>query len=165
MSFLVSLDLLAVSNPGFGCICHSCRYLFPLLDRFLFIPLLFKEPHFFYEFEGAYVLEQIFNLLIVRLLEVGVLLVGEIEFFLVLLMHFRGLLLVQQVVLLQIRVILFLRFTHLLFVVGHSFLVLLFPFLVVGVDDGLHALGCLGQALRRQRLVLRCRRILTFRFM
>ena len=117
MNICVSLDLLTVSNPGFGCICHSCRYLFPLLDRFLFIPLLFKEPHLLYEFEGAYVLEQIFYLLIVRLFEVVVLLVGEIELFLVLLLHFRGLLLVQQVVLLQIRLVLLLSFTHLALVI------------------------------------------------
>lgn len=83
-----------------------------------------------------------------RLFQVGVLLVREFQLFLVPLMHLRRLQLVNAITLLQVGLILLLRLTHLVFVVRHRLLVLLFPFSVVGLNELLDALRSLSETLR-----------------
>ena len=142
-----SLYFLSVSYPGLGCICHCCCYLFSFLYCFLFIPLLFKEPHFLYKLKRTHILKQILDLLVVSLLQISVLLVGNIQLLLVLLVHLRCLLLIQQVVLLQVSFIFFLGFAHLAFVVLHRLLILLLPFSIISINNSLHGRRRLSQAL------------------
>jgi len=105
--------------------------------------LLFKESHLFNKLQGANILKQIMNFLIMGLLDIAILFITGIEFLLMFIVEFHGFFFVLFISCLKINLELLLCRAHLLLEIVDSLLESLFPFFVVGLYDRLNARRCL----------------------